>query len=125
MHIYTLKESTRITRVSGTWSCHRHYFQTIGINSYMSDENRNELFKLLLRQISSYKQTTNRMKVFIRNIDTDLVVLAVAAVNELDFWECAHSCPLYCCLSWTRIIKSTSNDARLELDVIQLLVSMV
>ena len=33
-------------------------------------------------------------KVFIRNVDTDLVVLGVAIVNELDFWECAHSCPL-------------------------------
>ena len=39
--IYTLKESTRNTRGSGTWSCYRHYFQTIGLNSYMSDENRN------------------------------------------------------------------------------------
>ena len=64
-------------------------------------------------------------KVFIRNVDTDLVVLAVATVNELNFWECAHSCSLYCFLSWTRTINSTSNDARLELDAIQLLVSMV
>ena len=51
--------------------------------------------------------------------------IAVATVNELDFWECAHSCPLYCFLSWTRTIKSTSNDARLALAVIQLLVSMI
>ena len=51
--IKPLNESTRITRASGTWSCHRHYFQTIGANSYMSDENRNEWFKFLLRQISS------------------------------------------------------------------------
>ena len=64
-------------------------------------------------------------KVFIRNVDTDLVVLTVATVNELDFWECAHSCPLYCFLYWTRTIKSTSNDTRLELAMIQLLVSMV
>ena len=52
-YIYTLEESTRITRGSGTWSCHPHYLQTIGINSYMSDDNRNELFNFLLRQISS------------------------------------------------------------------------
>ena len=31
------------------------------------------------------------------------------------FCECAHSCPLYCFLFWTRTIKITSNDARLEL----------
>ena len=49
--MYTLNESTRITRASGTLSCHRHYFQTIGTHSYMSDENRNEWF--LLCQISS------------------------------------------------------------------------
>ena len=60
-------------------------------------------------------------KVFIRNVDTDLVVRTVAAVNELDFWECAHSCPLYCFLSWTQTIKSISNDARLALAMIQLL----
>ena len=53
------------------------------------------------------------------------MVFAVATVNEFDYWECAHSGPLYCFLSWTRTIKSTSNDARLELAVIQLLVSMV
>ena len=35
--MYTLNESIRITRASGTLSCHRHYFQTIGTNSYMSD----------------------------------------------------------------------------------------
>ena len=52
-YIYTLKESTMIARGSGTWSCHRHYFQTIGTNSYMSDENRGDMFKFLLRQISS------------------------------------------------------------------------
>ena len=61
-----------------------------------------------------------------RNVDTDLlVVFAVATVNEFDFWECAHSSPLYCFLSWTQTIKSTSNDACLELVVIQLPVFMV
>ena len=50
-YIYTLNESTSITRGLGTWSCHRHYCHTIGIHQYMSDENRNE--KFVLRQISS------------------------------------------------------------------------
>ena len=61
-------------------------------------------------------------KVFIRNVDTDLVVIAVATVNELDFWECAHTCALYL---GPKTIKSTSNDSHLELAVTQLLVSMV
>ena len=39
-----------------------------------------------------------------KNVDTDLVVLVVATVNELDFWECAHSCPLYCSLSWQGVM---------------------
>ena len=52
-YMYTLNESIRITRASGTLSCHRHYFQTIGTDSYMSDENKNDWFKFLLCQISS------------------------------------------------------------------------
>ena len=114
-------------------------FPKIGINSYLSDENRNELFKFLLRQISSLQvalviviigrhntdvlslsttavndlvmlhvtHTTHQGQKKVRNVDTDLVVLAVATVNELDFWECSNSCPLYCFWSWTRTVKST------------------
>ena len=66
-----------------------------------------------------------QMKVCIRNADTDVVILAVATVNELNFWEGAHSCSLNCFLSWTRRIKSTPNDARLKLAVTQLPVFII
>ena len=38
-------------------------------------------------------------KVFIIYVHTDLVVLVVATLYELDFWECAHSGPLSCFVS--------------------------
>ena len=34
-YMYILNESIRITRASGTLSCHRHYFQTLGTNSWV------------------------------------------------------------------------------------------
>ena len=55
----------------------------------------------LVLSVSDVTHTAHQgqRKVFIKNVHTDMVVLAVTTVNELDFWECVHSCPLYCFLS--------------------------